>query len=530
MAMVASFALQAQWTDDPVNNNIIAVGDTTENHVVGGIITITDAVTNDTYVQWLCHGENGDAPSLQRLTPDGTPQWGESGIRFNQFDFLDASANIPLAITTDHDVVSCFSTADAVTVALRFHPDGTYAWGEQGITLFGGNGDKRTDVIAGKDGGVWTLGSDVRNLYLQYVNADGTLNPLITLEPDNDTIQYMFGKLVLRDDNSVFLTYEHVWIEPDSHQGFGTKEIHLTGYAVDGTQTISDIVLMPTITCINTYRHSVEPDGLGGAYAYISLPYDTVNPVFKIYVFHYNANGSSTISDPYGASVHSDDPNHNYLLPNAFVSVDPVTHDLLITYIQTNTDQKEYKVYANRITSTGERVWDEGLQVYEGGNPNYQLSAPGISAFEDGSGFAVTYFRRNDIWDTKKYTIEAAGYDMNCNVLWNTTLCSNVYPKTAPETISGFHNGQNIIAWAYLDKNIIYAQNFGVDGLMGHGVGVEENAVVVDDEIVEIVRIINLNGQTLQSKDVNDLTPGIYILQGTNKDGKLVNRKVVVNK
>lgn len=526
--MVATFALQAQWTDNPAQNSIIAVNDTTQSITVTDIRTMTDAVTNDTYVQWLSMGGgNGFAPTLQRLTADGTPQWGESGIRFSQFNFSTHSAGVSLAITPNHDVLSCFSTADHVTVALRFHPDGTYAWGEQGITLFGGNGGYRAEIIAGSDGGAWTLGSDNENLYLQYVNADGTLNPLITLEPDNDTIQYMFGKLTLRDDNSVFLTYEHIWVQPGSYSNWGTKEIHLTGYAVDGTQTISDVVLLPMVDCITTYNHSVEPDGLGGAYAYISVVCDSINPTFKTLVFHHDANGSNTISDPYGANVHSDDPHHYYIGP--YVSVDPVTHDLLIAYLQTNTDHNENKVYANRITTTGERVWDEGLLVYEAGDPLYALSTPFISAFEDGSGFAVTYFRLDDNWDTKKYTIEAAGYDINCNVLWNKQLCSNNYAKTLPETISGFHNGQNIIAWGKLDRNIIYGQNFGIDGSMGQGLDVEE-IVVEDEEIVTLVRIINVNGQTLSHNDVNKLSSGLYILQGTNKDGQMVSKKIVVVK
>lgn len=527
MAMMTSFALQAQWTDNPAQNSIIAITDTTNSATVGSVYTITDAVTNDTYVQWLSMGGgNGFAPTLQRLTPDGTPQWGEGGIRFDQFNFFTHSAGETLAITTDNDVVSCFSTADHVTVALRFHPDGTYAWGEQGVTLFGGNGGYRAEIIAGKNGGAWALGSDDENLYLQYINADGTLNPLITLEPDNDTIQYMSGKLALRDDNSVFLTYEHNWVQPGSYSNWGTKEIHLAGYAVDGTQTISDIVLMQSVECITPYRHSVEPDGLGGAYAYISIPCDSINPMYKTIVFHYDANGSSTISDPYGANVHSDDPYHQYLLP--YASIEPVTHDLLITYLQTNTDHKEHKIYANRITATGERVWDEGLLVYEAGDPLYALSTPFISAFEDGSGFAVTYFRLDDIWDYKTYTVEAAGYDINCNVLWSKQLCSNNYAKNLPETISGFHNGQNIIAWAYKDKRIIYGQNFGIDGSMGQGLDVEE--IFEDEEIITIVKIFNVNGQVMQCNDLNQLNTGVYIIQGTTESGKTINKKIVVAK
>lgn len=118
---------------------------------------------------------------------------------------------------------------------------------------------------------------------LQRLTADGTLNPLITLEPDNDTIQYMYGKLVLRDDNSVFLTHEHIWVQPGSYSNWGTKEIHLTGFAIDGTQTISDIVLMQKIDCVTPYCHFAEPDCAGGGYAYISVAGDTTGNSFKVF-------------------------------------------------------------------------------------------------------------------------------------------------------------------------------------------------------------------------------------------------------
>ncbi|MBO4575164.1 MAG: hypothetical protein J5708_07575, partial [Bacteroidales bacterium] len=63
LAMVASFALQAQWTDNPAQNSIIAINDTTQSITVTDIRTMTDAVTNDTYVQWLSMGGgNGFAP------------------------------------------------------------------------------------------------------------------------------------------------------------------------------------------------------------------------------------------------------------------------------------------------------------------------------------------------------------------------------------------------------------------------------------------------------------------------------------
>lgn len=430
-------------------------------------------MTNDTYVQWNSTSQsrgNGFSPTLQRLTSDGT-----------------------------------------------------YAWGEQGVTLFGGNGGRRAEVIAGNDGGVWTLGSDDENLYLQYVNADGTLNPLITLEPDNDTIQYMYGKLVLRNDNSVFLTYEHVYVYQEGTSLSSIVDIHLTGYAKDGTQTVSDVKLMGKMNNTGTYCQEVKPDGLGGAYVYINQGDMSLDQPFNVRVFHYDADGNSTISDTLGVTVHSTDLAHVYVDP--YASVDPVSHDLLITYVQESSSQYEYKVFVNRITATGERVWYEGVLVfYNDGEP---ISKPFIAAFEDGSGFAVTYFKGVDILDPNT-TIEAIGMDMNCNVLWQTVLSSSLYMREYPESISGFHNGQCIIVWADYHKNIIYAQNFGVDGSMGQGLDVEE--IFEDEEIVTIVKVFNVNGQVMQCNDLNQLNTGVYIIQGETESGKILNKKVVLTK
>jgi hypothetical protein len=96
------------------------------------------------------------------------------------------------------------------------------------------------------------------------------------------------------------------------------------------------------------------------------------------------------------------------------------------------------------------------------------------------------------------------------------------------ETISGFHHGQNIIAWANDDNGDIYAQNFGVDGSMGQGLDVEE--IFENEEIVTIVKIYNVNGQVMQCNDLNELNTGVYIIQGETESGKIVNKKVVLTK
>ena len=451
MALTVAFALQAQWVDDPINNNHIA----NSPNYSGDIFVSTDISNGDTYLQWVSGGSNGYGPTLQRLTFDGTPQWGDDGIRIMGHEFNSSSEGIAMAVT-DKAVVSCFATADDQSVAVKINSDGSFAWGEQGIVLFDGNGFSRTELIAGNDGSLWALGFDYTRLYLQHINVDGILNPTIVVEAEGYDCEY--GQMTLGNDNCVFLSYEKV---PSESSFWADKEIHLVGYAPDGTQVSPDVTLMSTQTFQVTYIHYVVPDGLGGGYAYIW--HSGIGSAFNTYVFHYDADGLSTISDTNGIPVHSIDPANYYICANA--TVDPVTHDLLITYLQTDTySQSERKVYVNRITATGERPWGEGTLVYDNGTND--CGGLSIDAFEDGSGFAVVYYKGGHM-DDGRATVEAVGMDMECNVLWNTQLCSVSYPKSSAETSSGFHMGQNIVAWVNSEEGGIYGQNFAPDGTMG---------------------------------------------------------------
>ena len=526
MAMVASFALQAQWTNDASTNTFIADASPVDSIHVGEIHVMTDAETNDTYVQWTSGGmyaSNGHAPALQRITPDGTPQWGENGIRFNQFNFLSWSQGDVFTITPDHDVISCFSTADTVTIALRLHPDGTYPWGEQGVLLFDGICGSRAEILAGNDGGAWALGADLYNLYLQYIEADGSLNPVITIEKYNDTIRSTYGKLVLASDNSVFLTYEQVYVYPGGSSLSGIVDIHLRGYTKDGTQTVPDTKLLGKVNNIVTYTHEVVPDGLGGAYVYIEVGDSELHEFNNIHVCHYDANGNNTISDTLGVTVHTPEQEHLYVDP--YASVDPVSHDLLISYVQKNLYQREPKIFVNRITAAGERVWDEGVMVYE--NQDIPLDIPMVSTFEDGSGFSVIFYQ-GDAELSANTTIEAIGMDMNCNMLWQTTMSSTLYRRDFTKSIQGFNNGQLVYIWGNHHTGMLYGQNIGVDGSMGQGLDVEE--IFEDGEIVNIERIFNVNGQLMQSTNLNELNTGVYIIQGTTESGKIVNKKTVIVK
>ena len=85
-----------------------------------------------------------------------------------------------------------------------------------------------------------------------------------------------------------------------------------------------------------------------------------------------------------------------------------------------------------------------------------------IDAFEDGSGFSVIY-NQGGYYST----LNAVGMDMDCNTIWSTELHSITTVMTSSENSTGFHAGQNIVAWVDGTNGGIYGQNIHPDGTLG---------------------------------------------------------------
>ena len=425
----------------------------------------------------------------------------------------------------------------------------------------------------------------------------------------------MFGLMVPGPYNSVFVVYEK---ESWAYTYYYEKEIWVVGFSPEGGQIAPEEQLMAPFTMGGSYCHYVVPDGQNGGYAY--MWHAGIGGAFNIYVFHFDEYGNSTISDLNGIPVHSTDPQNYYL--DAYATVAPVSHDLIIAYeVKDAYTQAQDHIYMNRITPTGDKAWGEGILVADYIGVDY--SEIKVDAFEDGSGFTVIY-KQDEI-------VQAKGFDMDGNLLWTKQLCSSSYNKSFCENSTGFHLGQNIVAWVNSSNGGVYGQNIGPDGTMGpidppvitclapenfegeyiynmeeeqfgtmlkwdapetqplhynlyrsdfstkeeiiievagdatfyydesgvgqykyqltavyencesefaltpegedyiiiYVTGLQENPV---DEIVAIVRIYNANGQCLNAKTMDELSTGIYILQGLTKDGKLVSKKIVVEK
>lgn len=610
LALASTFALQAQWVDDPMTNTLVANCDNSSAELL-----VATSPEGGTFVQWASMSSNGWSPKLQYVNLEGYKQWGRDGVHVTTPNIATWSPGYALAATDDGSVVSMFRTADAQHWVVKVNPDGSTPWGTDGMMLFDGEGGGRSELLADKGGDFWALGTDMDNSFLQYVNADGTLMPMITLS--DPTKKCTNGKLIPSSEG-VFVVYAKQTLQGYTNYN---KEIYVAKYNKNGEQILPETLLLGLQTVGASYIHYAIPDGLGGAYVY--QWHNAIGGVYNTYVTHFDENGTPTITEPNGIPVHSPDPNNFYI--NAYPTIDPLTHDLVMVYRQTEaSSQTQYKLFLNRITMTGEKPWGDGILLLDNGTRHFY--GPRIDAFENGDGFAVTYHQ--DVPGANAQTIEAFGLDTDGNMTWSTQVCSNPYSKTGTENSTGFHNGQCVVTWVNAQDGGLYGQNLGWDGSMGEvtpptplpcnpptnfeGEGVyhqetlstwvtltwtapetlplhynlyclgnskeiieigpestsyfaesvpylenifrltavyehcesefaltpdgDDYVMITDydavpevenEEIITITGIYNLKGQLINTKDINELTPGVYAIIGTTESGKTIVKKVL---
>ena len=444
MTLASIVTLKAQWVDDPATNTHIA------NCADGAaeVYVSTDITTGDSYVQWHYQGENGWSPWLQRLDFNGVPQWPADGIHVTTPDFATWSPGYSMT-AVNGGVVTVFRTLGPHHWAVKINADGSFPWGEHGMVLFDGEGGGRSEVLAGDDGGVWTLGTDMDSTFLQYVDADGSLHPKTTIK---DPAKKCTNGVLIPAEDDVFVVYAKQTLQGYTNYN---KEIHVAGYDKNGEQVFPETLLFEQQTVGASYVHYATPDNKGGGYVYQF--HNAIGGVYNTYVTHFDENGTPTISDFNGIAVHTPDYGNYYT--NAYATVDPKSNDVIIAYLQKDAaSQSQHRVYVNRITESGEKPWGDGILVADYTGLSY--SDIHVDAIDAVDGFIVTF-------GTSQGSIEAVGYDLDGNLLWNTTLSSTSYNKTISDNTAGFHYGQNIVAWINSDDGCVYAQNIGWDGTMG---------------------------------------------------------------
>lgn len=527
--------LPAQWSNDPSKNTLWATG--SENYEE--ILFSTQPQRGNTYIQWCASHDNGWSPSIQKVDTLGNALLGSNGVHINSHEFDTYSNGVAMAALSDGGAVSVFADYSGRCIAVKVDDDGNFSWGADGIVALETNSCLRTQIVAGHNDGCWIMAHDTNALHFRYYHSDGTPGGKQITIRDTNGYNVAFGQMVIDDQDNIFALYTK---EKHHETYYFYKSLYVAKYATDGIQLSSEEKLMNEVSISGQICHNACPDGLGGGYAWISHP--ALNKLFEVYLFHFDSTGHSTIPDSTGLLVSKPDGVNYHLAPAA--TLHPTSHDLLMSFAEAEAvNQNSNGLRVSRIKADGSKVWgDNGIELVA--KTEKDLANPFIDAFPDGSGASVAYkFNGN--------SIVAIGIDDNGKDIWHTTIAT---PSTdlieLCNKTSGYHNGQNILAWQGTRNDTLglYGQNLHPNGTLGSfsDVGIADvdnetfiiyqsaNTLQVKGADIKQIELFNLAGQRvnavhsgLHSLAIGNLPQGIYIVRILTNDGKMHNQKVFIS-
>lgn len=438
--------LSAQWSSNPsVNNIVYSNGETFSS------LTATDEATGMTYIQWFVLSSSGMRPMMQLYNNQGVAQWQENGIIISTNQNSSALYGTALEVSSDGCALVAFAderNGDMNPFIYKISQTGEFLWGDNGIQLSNLEA-YRIYVYPCNDGSAWAAWYG-ETCYMRHINADGTTDPIITIENDSD-----FGHVICDDNNNAIMAYFHqtggTFMWPD-------REVKVCKYSTSGAQ----IWLAATLIQSYSYNFSTElqlvSDGLGGGYVATKPVIDNTH---QAVIGHFNSNG--TVTTPMtGVLASIESSAYNYY---PTISVDPTTNNCIMFFRRSNVDENTYQLKGQCFTATGSRLWTNTGASLSGYN-DYVYPITSASVPTGGAVLIYEFGNANN-----QSTIKAMRVDADGEFVWDNEsvyLCNLASVKSTSHVCSGFHNGQVIYSWndARTPQGL-YAQNLKLDGTLG---------------------------------------------------------------
>ena len=487
--------MSAQWSNNPSVNNIVYSNENTETY---GSLSATDETTGMTYIQWFILSDNGMQPIMQLYNNQGIAQWTDNGITVSTHTNGTALFGTALTVSSDGCALVGFSderNGSMNPFIYKISQSGEFVWGVDGVQLSSTEA-YRIYVQPCNDGSAWAAWVNDK-CYMRHINADGSLDPIITILPTSDTTYY--GHIMVDDNNNATMAY---LIKTGGSFIMPTQQIKICKYSPDGTQIWSTHnILMQDYTMNFSTEIQLMSDGLGGGYVATTV---IINNHHEALLFHFNADGTPTTSTT-GIQASNESTFHNYY---PTISVNPTTHNCIMFFRKTDADENYYyELKGQCFTTNGEKLWgNNGISLSD--NTNYVYPVISVSVPEGG---AILIYENGD----NQPIIKAMRVDVNGNFVWDNgsiDVCNVTSPKIGSNVTSGVHNGQLIYSWD--DSRTpegLYAQNLKLDGTLGPiacnvtGDANGDGSVNINDIMITIAYIYNNNPQQFifANADVN---------------------------
>jgi len=482
-APISSFA---QWSSDPSVN--LAVCDTSGSQELPKIGATSDG---GCYVSWFDTRSGAYRVYLQRLDAQGVKQWATNGLLISANPQNTSLVDYDLAVDDSNYAVVVFTDirngGQIEPFAYRISPQGTFAWGANGVALSTSSSTFQANpkVVKTSDDNfvfTWIFSSTPRKVALQRLNAAGVkqwgTDPILLSGTGTELLDY--PSIVISDNGSVILLmsgYTGTFLNPQNYRLY-TQKYSPAGAPMWGS--VPDTVYALGRVS-GFFVPKLIPDGNNGAF----------------YVWHDDRNNTgSSFSNvqhitPTDAKLFPVNGTAGSTLPgrlhnDAWVAYTPITGETYMFWYETDAAfQSSFGVYGQKFSSNGTRQWPDSGKAFRpfgGGQPSF------IRCAAKDSVAVVFYF---DGVTTTNNLVKGFKVDRNGNFLWSGSIMNVSSVASSKGRLGGAFtsNGMSMLTWSdnRIDGNGVYAQNVNFNGTLGNitGIGTTERATPMEFELLQ---------------------------------------------
>ena len=458
LAVIFPALLFGQWSSNPAVNN--GINTTAGEQAIPKVVTGPDSYT---YIGFFSSEGGNYNVRLQRLDPQGNPQWAAGGILVSNHPQMTWLTDWDMAVDNANQAILAFQDirngGNNNVVVYRIAPDGSFSWGADGIALSNSTAfdaaPKVTVTSSGNAVFAWQA-DDV--IIMQKVDAAGNLlwgANGITLS-SSDT--YSWPQLLPVGTDDVILKYFH-----DTGPAYSpTRHVYAQRYNASGSAVWASPTIISNAAGISAWTQVFPFINDGSDGFYIAWHDDRDNDMnSSVWVQHISSSGSVLFQSNGVEAATLVNRERLY----AQLALPPGSSDVYVLWNEMDADQNQRGIYGQKMTSSGTRLWTDNGMAF------INLSSTDVIpiALRNSPTDVVAFYEESS--GGAGYYVKAMRIDNNGAFVWSPgikTMCSVNSSKVHSEA-NEFDNNQWIAAWEddRSGTNDIYAQNIQLDGTLG---------------------------------------------------------------
>jgi hypothetical protein len=441
--------IAAQWSTDAAAPQSLGSG-----------INAQVAATSDggVYVAWLSDGNNYHV-YLQRLNSLGEPQLGDNGMVVSDNANASWIAVFHLNLAVDSEDNAIITIVDQRTggqwevYAYKIASDGSMLWGDDGVALTTSstsNMSPRLTLLPDNSVVVTWTHNDNTVLFQRISSAGVLLWGTGILISDNNA-NLLSPQPIATGEGDVLIQ----WIRQTGPFWAANSELYLQKYDHDGIAQWSNPIVAagPVVFPMGNWSQQSVADADSGSFsAWTEMSGSVQNAVVQ------HITGDGALSWTGGVELSTNTGNFR-MSPKLTVAED--TQELMAVWREANGSQSQRGVYAQRLDSSGNRLWGSNGSAVVGLNNNYDYLDLSIAGF--GDDMIAAYIEQSVNMNGDIY---AARLDVNGNNVWvgGAATVTNSGNSKSDMMIS---KGPGCLFIAWTENDSVYAHCLLEDGALG---------------------------------------------------------------